>query len=112
MNLAKSGINNSLYGKTHSNESKELMRAKKLGTRHSETTKEKIIISKGQTVYLYKLNTINTAPLPSDFIFIEKFNSIRELGRFLKVSQSTISNYLKSGKIFKNCYKISSTPIL
>jgi group I intron endonuclease len=101
------------YGKTHSNKSKQLMQAKKFGTILSDATKEKIIISRGHAVYLYKLNkNINITPLPSDFIFIQKFNSIRELGRFFKVSQSTISSYLKSGKIFKNCYKISSTSIL
>jgi hypothetical protein len=55
------------------------MRAKKLGTSHSEATKEKIIISKGHAAYLYKLNSnISTTPLPLDFI--KKFNSIRELG--------------------------------
>jgi transcriptional antiterminator len=98
---------------THSNESKQLIRDKKIGTKLSEATKKKIIVAKGHAVYLYKINTnISTTPLSLDFILIEKFNSIRELGRFLKVSQSTISRYLKSGKIFKNCYKISSTPIL
>lgn len=119
MSLAKSGTKNPLFGRTHSNKSKQLMRDKKLGTILSEATKNKIIVSKGHAVYLYKINTnISTSatpaspPLSLDFIFIEKFNSIRELGRFLKVSQSTIYRYLKSGKIFKNCYKISSTPIL
>ena len=113
MSLAKSGTKNPLFGRTHSNKSKQLMRDKKLGTILSEATKNKIIVSKGHAVYLYKIDTnISITPLSLNFIFIEKFNSIRELGRFLKVSQSTISRYLKSGKIFKNCYKISSTPIL
>ena len=101
MSLAKSGTKNPLFGKTHSNESKQLIRDKKIGTKLSEATKKKIIVAKGHAVYLYKINTnISTSatrPLPLDFILIEKFNSIRELGRFFKVSQSTISRYIKSG---------------
>ena len=30
------------------------MRAKKLGTTHSEATKEKLVMAKGQAVYLYR----------------------------------------------------------
>ena len=116
MSLAKSGTKNPLFGKTHSNVTRQLMRDKKIGTKLSEATKKKLIVAKGHAVYLYKINanisTSATRPLISDFILVDKFNSIRELGRFLKVSQSTISSYLKSGKIFKECYKISSTPIL
>ena len=107
MSLAKSGINNPLYGKTHSNESKEIMRAKKLNNKLSEVTKEKIKITKGQAVYLYNLKD-NTNTLPSNFILIKKFNSIRELSRFFNVSNGTISKYLRSGKIFKNYYLISN----
>jgi len=70
MSLAKSGTKNPLYGKTHSNKSKQLMQAKKFGTILSDATKEKIIISRGHAVYLYKLNkNINITPLPSVFLF-------------------------------------------
>jgi hypothetical protein len=89
------------------------MRTKKLGTFHSNTTKEKMVIARGQITYLYKLNTIINTQKDKEnnnnFILIKKYNSIRELGRFLGVLQSTISRYIKSGKIFKNCYKISNT---
>ena len=114
MSLAKSGINNPLYGKTHSNESKEIMRAKKLNIKLSEGrrhTKEKIKIALGQAVYLYSLNNnTKTISAKQNYIFIKKYNSIRVLriSRFFKVSNGTISRYLKSGKIFKNCYKISN----
>ena len=57
MSLARSGSKNPLYGKTHTDETKELMRTKKLATFHSNSTKEKMVIAKGQITYLYKLNT-------------------------------------------------------
>jgi group I intron endonuclease len=112
MSLARSGSKNPLYGKTHTNETKQLMRTKKLGTFHSNSTKEKMVIAKGQVTYLYKLNTdiiTQEAKENNNFILVKKFNSIRELGRYLSVSQATVSRYLKSGNIFKNCYKISNT---
>lgn len=66
MSLARSGNRNPLYGKTHTNETKQLMRAKRLGTTHNEATKEKMVIARGHAVYLYKLNTdISTATLSS-----------------------------------------------
>ena len=105
---------NPLYGKTHNNETKQLMRTKKLGTFHSDSTKEKMVKAKGQVTYLYKLNTniiTQEAKENNNFFLVKKFNSIRELGRYLSVSKSTVSHYLKSGKICytKNCYKISNT---
>ncbi len=45
MSLAKSGSKNPLYGKTHSNETKQLMRVKRLGTKHSEATKKKLCLN-------------------------------------------------------------------
>ena len=39
--FGKQAKKNPLYGKTHTNETKELMRSKKLGTFHSNSTKEK-----------------------------------------------------------------------
>lgn len=112
MSLAKSGIKNPLYGKTHTYETKILMRNKKLGKTLSQATKEKLIKAKGQITYLYKLKNYTAEGVKQtkdNYILIKKFYSIRELGRYFKVSQSTISSYLKSGKIFKNCYKISNT---
>lgn len=133
MSLAKSGNKNPLYSKKHNNETNSLMRNKKLKTfpKASESTKEKITMANGQAVYLYKLDTsltsasstsskkkqaqqqydnrIKEKEICNNFVLIKKFNSIRELGKFFNVSHSTISRYLKSGKIFKNCYKISIT---
>lgn len=43
MSLAKSGTKNPLFGRTHSNKSKQLMRDKKLGTILSEATKKKLL---------------------------------------------------------------------
>lgn len=118
------------------------MRYKRLGISHSNSTKEKIALSNGQAVYLYKINSnlsftdLSNAPQPkgeefdstnkylntqdpvflkenyNDLVLIKKFSSIRELGKFFNVSPSTISRYLKLGKIFRNCYKISITPLL
>lgn len=142
MSLAKLGNKNPLFGKKHNNETKSLMRNKRLGISHSNSTKEKIALSNGQAVYLYKINSnlsftdLSNAPQPkgeefdstnkylntqdpvflkenyNDLVLIKKFSSIRELGKFFNVSPSTISRYLKLGKIFRNCYKISITPLL
>jgi group I intron endonuclease len=112
MSLARSGSKNPLYGKTHNDETKELMRIKKLGTFHSDSTKEKMVIAKGQVIFLYKFDTNVTTQESKEnnkFILVKKFNSIRELGRYFSVSHSTISRYIRSGKLFKNCYKISNT---
>ena len=71
-----------------------------------------MVKGRAQITYLYKLNTDITtqeAKENNNFILVKKFNSIRELGRYLSVSQATVSRYLKSGNIFKNCYKISNT---
>jgi DNA-binding transcriptional ArsR family regulator len=140
MNLSKIGSKNPLFGKKHTEETKTLIRLKKLGLTLSEDTKFKIIKSLGHSVYLYKItNNLNSTALNlkpknvefkniikyeedevtlsfnnnlNNLILIKKFNSIRELSRYFNVSSSTISIYLKSGLIFKNYYKLSKTPLL
>ena len=94
--------------------------------------KKTITISHGTPVYLYKfipnkLNSINhylfinliQAPAShllskkilgknkKKFFFCSALREGREVGRYLSISQSTVSRYLKSGDLFKN--KISYT---
>jgi hypothetical protein len=47
MSLSKKGINNPLYGKTHSEETKNLMRKLKTGTTLSNNTKNSISTALG-----------------------------------------------------------------
>jgi len=80
----------------------------KLGKKLDQKTKKALTISNGTPVYLYKFipNKLNSI---SHYLFINKFDSIREVGRYLSISQSTVSRYLKSGDLFKNNFKFSYT---
>jgi len=88
----------------------------KLGKIHDDKTKEAISIANGTPVYLYKIT-----PEPENFtgaerekekLILEKtVHSVREAGKFLKISHSTVSKYLKSGALFKIILKICSTKL-
>ena len=129
MSLSKKGINNPLYGKTHSEETKNLMRKLKTGTTLSNNTKNSISTALGSETYLYKyiiaeeednysFSTLKTNEISesndstkSKFILINKFTSVREVGKFLGINHSTVSRYLKSGKLCQGSDKISKTSL-
>jgi len=137
MSISKKGLNNPLYGKNHSEETKTLMSKLKRGTKLSYDTKKLISTTLGSETYLYKCITdkedlncfINTTLKTNDlsegeaegevynhftkskFILIEKFPSVREVGKFLDISHSTVSRYLKSGKLYQGIYKITKIPL-
>jgi hypothetical protein len=58
MSKAKIEINNPLYGKTHTEYTKSLISKTKLGKTLTEETKKIISRKKGNSVYLYKENSI------------------------------------------------------
>ena len=102
MSLKKSKENNPLFGTVHSNKTRELIRQKALGRKHSEATLLKMIMAKGCFVYIYeKFDS-------EGFKLIGSFVSIRRAGKFLGISGSTVKKYINSGEIFKKRYKFSS----
>jgi len=101
MSLKKSKSNNPLFGKDHSEETKELMRQKALGRKHSEETKLLMSTKRGIITEVYEKSEIG-------FKLIGSFTSARQAAKFLGISASTINKYLKSGEILKNKYKFKS----
>ena len=102
MSLDRKGIDNYFYGKTHSEETKELMRQKALNRKHSAETLEKMAKVRGNPVNIYEKNDNNGFKLIGNFI------SARKAGLFLNISGSTVIKYMRSGEIFKERYKFSS----
>jgi len=102
MSLKKAGENNPLYGKIHSEETKDLMRQKALGRIHSDKTKLKMSTKRGNPVNIYEKDS------SEGFKLIGSFVSARKAGIFLKMSASTVMKYMNSGAIYKDKYKFSS----
>jgi len=98
MSLKKSKSNNPLFGKDHSEETKELMRQKALGRKHSEETKLLMSTKRGIITEVYEKSG-------TGFKLIGSFASARQAGKYLGISASTINKYLKSGEVLKNKYK-------
>ena len=102
MSSKKIKENNPLFGKKHSEESKELMRQKALGRKHSEETKLLMSSKRGSSVNVFEKCD------KEGFKLIGSFVSARRAGKFLGMSGSTVVRYIKSGEIFKDRYKFSS----
>jgi group I intron endonuclease len=94
--------NNPLFGKTHRESSIELMRQKALNREHSLNTKLKMSAIRGNPINIYeKLSS-------EGFKLIGCFVSARRAAKFLGISGSTIIKYRNSGEIYKDRYKFSS----
>ena len=102
MSLKKRGVSNSFFGKYHSEETKELMRQKALGRKHSDETLLKMSVAKGSSVNIYEKCD------KEGFKLIGCFISIRKAANFLGISKSTVTKYKNSGEIFKERYRFSS----
>lgn len=102
MSLKKLGENNHKFGKTHNEETKELMRQSALGRKHSDETKLKISKKHGNPVNIYEKCS------SEGFQWIGSFVSARRAAKFLDISGSTVIRYMNSGQIFKDRYKFSS----
>lgn len=98
----RKGELNPLYGKSHSEETKELMRQKALGRKYSEETKLLMSSKRGNPVNIYENCSSEGYKLIGSFV------SARRAGKFLGISGSTILSYMKSGMVFKDRYKFSS----
>ena len=102
MSSRKAGKNNPLYIKIHSEETKNLMRQKALGRKHSEDTKLLMSSKRGSSVNVYEKCD------KEGFKLIGSFISARRAAKFLDMSGSTVIKYINSGAIYKNRYKFSS----
>jgi group I intron endonuclease len=101
MSSMRKGQDNYFYGKTHTDETRELMKQKATGRKHLPSTLEKMSKVKGNPVNVYeKCNS-------EGFKLIGNFISARKAGLFLGISGSTIIKYMHSGEIFKDRYKLS-----
>lgn len=103
MSLKKAKENNPFFGKLHSEKTKELMKQSALGRIHSDETKLKMSIKHGNPINIYEKCS------SEGFKLIGSFISARRAAKFLDISCSTVIRYKNSGEIFKNRYKFSST---
>jgi hypothetical protein len=87
MSLKKMGELNNLFGKKHSEESKELIRQKALGRIHSEETKLLMSSKRGSFVNILEKYD------KEGFKLIGSFVSARRAGKFLGISGSTVVRY-------------------
>jgi group I intron endonuclease len=118
----KSGENHSLFGKFHKTETKILISEALKGKIHSEETKAKMSIAKigNKNPNFGKVHSIESKTKMSiargiaiyvyskDGLLINNFPSAREAGIFFDTHSKTILRYLKSGKIFKEKWILSS----
>lgn len=104
MSLKRTGELNPLYGKSHNEKSKELMRQKALGRKYSEETKLLMSTKRGELVNVYE----RCDSLEGGFKLIGSFVSARKAGEFLSISHSTVRKYKDTDEIFKDKYKFSS----
>lgn len=97
---AKRSISESAKGRIHTEETKEKISATKLTsqTKLSEETKEKISVVKSIPVEVLNENTGETT----------FYASGKEAAIALSCSAATVSNYIKSGKLFKGIFKMSN----
>lgn len=68
MSSKRKGELNPLYGKSHSEESKELMRQKALGRKYSEKTKLLMSSKRGNPVNIYEKCTLEGFKLIGSFV--------------------------------------------
>ena len=104
MSIKKLKENNPLFGKTHKESTIALMKQKALGRIHTEETKLKMSLVRGNPIYIYEKCT------SEGFKLIGSFVSARRAGKFFDISGSTIIRYRNSGEIYKDRYKFSGSP--
>lgn len=107
MNQNHIGSQNAMYGRSQSIETKILQRLAREGKVNSVATRKAISITNGTPVYLYVACSNNPH---NSLCFSQKFSSTREVGKYFKISHSTVSRYLKSGKLLSknnSLYKLS-----
>jgi group I intron endonuclease len=107
------GANNSMFGKKHTeqigsiwnlmcsrftqfNQTKELIRLSKVGKVLDTQTKNAISASNGTPIFLYALCSDCST---DKYCLVKQFVSFREAGKYLNMSHSNVSRYLKSGNL-------------
>jgi group I intron endonuclease len=94
----KANISKALKGIKRREYTKELMRQKALGRKHSED----VILKMSTPINLYEKCD------SSGFKLIGSFVSRRKVANFLGISHSTVLKYVNSGAIYKDRYKFST----
>jgi group I intron endonuclease len=102
MCLIRKGVNNYFYGKIHNVDTKELMKQKALNRKYSCETKEKMSKSRGNPLNIYEKSS------KEGFKLIGSFVSTIRAAKFLGISGSTVTKYMRSGMVYKDRYKFSS----
>lgn len=82
--------------KTHTEQTRELIRLSKVGKVRDIQTKTAISASNGTSIYLYALCSDCSM---DKYCLVKQFLSFREAGKYLKMSHSNVSRYLKSGEL-------------
>lgn len=95
-----------MYGKTHSDETKHIMKLAKLGDKNylwgknlSDEVKLKLSIAKGTTIYIYSSDGKT---------LINTFSSARKASEFFGTNHHNILNHAKNKKIFKEQWLLSN----
>jgi hypothetical protein len=128
MSQIHSGANNSMFGKKHTclggnlepsgsdyltnhfgeltlngsskltpkDQTKELIRLFRVGKVHTEETKNAISSSNGTPIFLYALCSDCST---DKYCLVKQFVSFREAGKYLNMTHSNVSRYLKSGNL-------------
>ena len=97
MSINNSGNNNPMYGKKHSDQTKDLIRISKLGRVVDAKTRLLMSTSHGTPVFLYALCSECSI---EKYCLVKQFNSFRDAGLYLHTSHSSISRFVKLGKTF------------
>ena len=90
------GANNSMFGKNHTDQTKELIRLSKVGKVLDTQTKNAISASNGTPIFLYALCSDCST---DKYCLVKQFVSFREAGKYINMSHSNVSRYLKSGNL-------------
>jgi group I intron endonuclease len=94
--LNLTGSNNPFFGKTHSDDTKAQMSLALSGTNHYNYGK---LANNAKTIYVYSLENV----------LINSFSSKTAVALWLNVTRGTITNYIRSGKVFDGKYYIRDT---
>ena len=97
MSINNSGNNNPMYGKKHSDQTKDLIRISKLGRVVDAKTRLLMSTSHGTPVFLYALCSDCSIV---KYCLVKQFNSFRDAGKYLHTSHSSISRFVELGKTF------------
>jgi len=112
LSVAKSGANNPFYGQTHSEETLAKISDALTGRSHSEETRAKMSDAKtGVNHPMYGTvspTALSVSVYNLDNVLLKTFSSQVAAAEWLGVSNTTVSKYIRSRKVFRGKYLISS----